>query len=183
MKNRYILAIDPSGNFIEGKGITGWVLLDTKTDKVIKFGYISASMYPNQFKYWDAHVTLLDSMAGYYPSVVIEEYRLYNNRAEQQINSILETPRLIGVLTYECYKRGYWCTTQSAVSVKTRWSDDLLVRKHYLWEENGNYKIGKTIVSDHVRDALRHAVHFKTFRNRRDDWYEGPKENEFGRFN
>ena len=83
----------------------------------------------------------------------------------------------------ECYKRGYWCTTQSAVSVKTRWSDDLLVRKHYLWEENGNYKIGKTIVSDHVRDALRHAVHFKTFRNRRDDWYEGPKENEFNRFN
>ena len=61
MKSRYILAFDPSGNFKEGKGITGWCLLDTETKKVAKFGYISAAMYPHQQAYWDAHITLIDS--------------------------------------------------------------------------------------------------------------------------
>ena len=48
MKSRYILALDPSGNFKEGKGITGWCLLDTQTKKIAKFGYISAEMYRTQ---------------------------------------------------------------------------------------------------------------------------------------
>lgn len=164
MFNRYILAIDPSGNFLEGKGTTGWVLLDTETKKVVKFGCISASMYKNTYAYWDAHITLIDSLAGYHPAIVLEDYRLYHNRATSQINSLMETPRLIGVISYECHKRGYWVSYQSAVAVKTRWSDDLLVKKGFLRKLGKEYGIGSFPVVDHIRDALRHSIHFATFR-------------------
>lgn len=162
-KSRYILAIDPSGNYKEGKGITGWCLLDTETSKVAKFGYISAEMYPNQYAYWDAHITLLDSLAGYAPAVVIEDYLLYSNRAVNQINSRFETPQLIGIIKYECYKRGIMIYVQTAVSVKKRWNNDILVKKGYLNERGRGYYIGEVLVSDHIQDALRHAVHFATF--------------------
>lgn len=161
---RYILAYDPSGNFKEGKGITGWVLYDTKTDKVIKFGYISACMYPDQFSYWDAHITLLDSLTGYYPEVVIEDYLLYGSKAESQINSRMETPQLIGVIKYECYKRSIKVLVQTAQSVKTRWNDTILVKKGHLNKKGNKYMIGSITVSNHIRDALRHAVHRTTFR-------------------
>jgi hypothetical protein len=164
MKSRYILAFDPSGNFKEGKGITGWCLLDTETKKVAKFGYISAAMYPHQQAYWDAHITLIDSLAGYAPAIVVEDYLLYYNRADNQINSRLETPQLIGVIKYECYKRGITVNIQTAVSVKTRWSDNTLVRKGYLKRQGRSYYIGDVLVSDHIKDSIRHAVHFATFR-------------------
>lgn len=162
--SRYILAFDPSGNFKEGKGITGWVLLDTETDKICKFGYISASMSPNQFDYWDKHIILIDSLSGYKPDVVCEDYLLYSNRAQNQINSRLETPQLIGVIKYECYKRGIRVNVQTAQLVKTRWKDDILVRKGYLNRKGNSCAIGATIVADHIKDALRHAVHYATFR-------------------
>ena len=162
-RSRYILAIDRSGNFKEGKGITGWCLLDTKTNKVAKFGYISAAMYPNQYAYWDAHITLIDSLAGYAPAIVVEDYLLYSNRATNQINSRFETPQLIGIIKYECYKRGIITHVQTAVSVKKRWSNKILVAKGYLKAQGRGYYIGEVLVSDHIQDALRHAVHFATF--------------------
>lgn len=162
--SRFILAFDPSGNFKEGKGITGWALLDTQTKKIAKFGYISAFMYPNQMAYWDAHITLLDSLSGFGPAIVIEDYMLYSNRAKDQINSRMETPQLIGLLKYECYKRGINVNVQTAVSVKTRWKDDVLCRKGYLRKKGRSYYIGEVLVSDHVKDAIRHAVHYATFR-------------------
>ena len=104
--SRYVLAIDPSGNYQEGLGTTGWCLLDVVTNKVCKFGSIYAGDYSCQFQYWDAHVQLIDSVSGYHPDVVIEDYLLYSNRAEAQTNSRLETPQLIGIIKYETYKRG-----------------------------------------------------------------------------
>ena len=89
---------------------------------------------------------------------------MYYNRADNQINSRLETPQLIGVIKYECYKRGITVNIQTAVSVKTRWSDDTLVRKGYLKRQGRSYYIGGVLVSDHIKDSIRHAVHFATFR-------------------
>ena len=162
-KSRYILAIDPSGNFKEGKGITGWCLLDTETKKIVKFGYISAEMYSNQYTYWDAHITLIDSLSGFAPAVVVEDFLLYSNRATNQINSRFETPQLIGIIKYECYKRGTMVYIQTAASVKKRWNNDILVKKGYLNVKGRCYYIGSVLVSDHIQDALRHAVHFATF--------------------
>ena len=163
LTSRYILAIDPSGNFKEGRGTTGWCLFDIKTNKIIKFGAITAADYKDQFKYWDAHITLIDSLSGYKPEVVMEDYLLYSNRANEQINSRLETPQLIGIIKYECYKRGLFVSIQTAMQVKARWSDDILCKKGYLNKRGNCYCIGSYKTVDHVRDAVRHAVHFKTY--------------------
>lgn len=163
MTSRYILALDPSGSFNEGLGTTGWCLLDQHTNKISKFGFIYAGNYTSQFQYWDAHIQLIDSLAGYHPDVVIEDYLLYGNRADSQINSRLETPQLIGILKYECYKRGLSFALQTAMQVKTRWSDELLVKKQYIQKKGNRFYMNDTGLSDHVRDSIRHAVHFKTY--------------------
>lgn len=163
MTARYVLAIDPSGNYQEGKGQTGWVLYDNETKKICKFGVIKACDYANQFRYWDAHVNLIDGLTGFNPDIVMEDYLLYANRSKNQINSRLETPQLIGIIKYEAYKRGIYVTTQTAQMVKTRWSDGVLEFKGYLTKTTRGYAIKETLVSDHVRDALRHAIHFSTY--------------------
>ena len=81
MNSRYVLALDPSGAYKEGKGTTGWCLFDNETKQIAKFGVIKAENYSCQFHYWDAHISLIDSLSGYNPDVVIEDYLLYNNRA------------------------------------------------------------------------------------------------------
>ena len=47
-----ILAIDPSGNFTEGKGTTGWSLLDENM-KILACGQILANNYKCKEAYWD----------------------------------------------------------------------------------------------------------------------------------
>lgn len=160
---RYVLALDPSGNYKEGQGITGWCLFDNETDKIIKFGVIKASDYSCQFQYWDAHVKLIDGLSGFHPDIVIEDYLLYGNRAENQINSRLETPQLIGIIKYESYKRGLFIYIQTAMQVKTRWSDDLLARKGYMIKKGNRYELGGTVLVGHIKDSIRHAVHYKTY--------------------
>lgn len=162
--NRYILAIDPSGNFNEGKGTTGWCLYDTVTNKIAKFGAIKASQYKSSLEYWDAHIKLIDDMAGYALTVVIEDYLLYSNKAQSQIRSRFETPKLIGVLQYELYLRNISVVFQNASLVKTRWSDEILEHKGLIHKTGKYYTISGIQLSEHCRDAIRHAKHYATFR-------------------
>lgn len=164
--SRYILGLDPAGNFNEGKGTTGWVLLDTETNKVAKFGYISAQMYKSQIDYWDAHLVLIDSLTGFNPDVVMEDFLIYGNRANSLINSRIETAQLIGVIKYECNKRGKSVHLQTAQVVKTRWPNEILVNKGYIKQKGKRHYINKMMVSEHVKDSLRHAVHYSVFRKR-----------------
>lgn len=163
MNERYILALDPSGNFYEGKGTTGWCLYDQESNKIAKFGFICAEHFNTQIDYWDAHIALIDSLTGYHPDIIMEDYLLYSNRATDQINSRLETPQLIGMLKYEAYKRGLKTTVQTAMQVKTRWSDTILIHKGYITKKGNKYYIGTTVLPDHVRDSIRHALHFTTY--------------------
>lgn len=164
---KYILALDPSGSFYEGKGTTGWVLMDArKNGKLLKSGTICAKDYSNMMEYFRAHISLLEHInytyggprLGYGPyeayplRVVIEDYRLYGSKAHSQINSNLETSQLIGVLKYWCYMHGVIYKMQMASEVKQRWSDSVL--KHY------NIELPK---SRHAKDALRHAMHYMKF--------------------
>ena len=174
--SRYVLALDPSGAYKEGYGTTGWCLLDLKTSKIMKFGYISASNYSAQFQYWDAHIALIDSLAGYHPDIVVEDYLLYGDRANAQINSRLETPQLLGIIKYETYKRGMFVYIQTALQVKVRWSDEVLVRKGIIREEAGSYFIGTTRLSNHIRDAIRHAFHYATYNSNYKGGYEDAYE-------
>ncbi len=164
--SRYILAFDPSGNYNEGKGTTGWCLFDTNTNKITKFGVIKALKYDSMEAYWQAHLTLMDDLSGYGFTCVIEDYMLYANRATDQINSRFETPKLIGVIQYECFIRGIRVEFQTASAVKLRWTNDILVHKNLIQEREGSYWIVTTKLSDHCLDSIRHAIHYATFGNK-----------------
>lgn len=170
---RYVLALDPSGSYKEGKGHTGWCLLDQETNKIVKFGVIAANSYSCQFQYWDAHITLIDSLAGYHPDVVIEDYLLYGERAKNQINSRLETPQLIGIIKYETYKRGLYIHIQTAMQVKTRWTDDVLAHKGYFLKKGKSYYMNNINLVSHIKDSVRHAVHYMTYNSK----YKGGEVN------
>lgn len=169
-KYKYVLAIDPSGNYKEGTGTTGWVLMNDK-EKLIARGWISASDYKCREDYWNAHVELIKLNHDKYRRdliVVMENYVLYRDRSSNQINSELETPRLLGVLQWFCWKLKQNYSLQLASSVKTRWADDLLFRERIIYRDRNVVRhtdSNLTLNSNHERDALRHALHFILTRN------------------
>lgn len=163
----YILAIDPSGNFNEGKGTTGWVLLHK--GKLKEVGTISAKDYKTAEAYWDAHVKLITKLNKKHANmtVVIEDYILYKNRAYNQINSRLETPRLIGVILHTCYNLNQSYVLQLAAAVKHRWSDEVLIKSKIMKRKNHEHiDSGIQLEPVHIRDAFRHAMHFETLYNK-----------------
>lgn len=170
-----ILSLDPSGNFNEGKGISGWVMLDEKTGKIAKFGAIDASISLSIEEHWQKHINLIEGAYDVYGpeniTIVIEDYLLYASKASTQINSRLETPKLIGVIQMYCHQKKIPLHFQTAVSVQRRWKDFLLEKKGFItikdYPKNGRINkfiyIGEFKVNNHVVDALRHAVHYYTF--------------------
>lgn len=170
-KYEYILAFDPSGNFNEGKGTTGWVLMNAKKELIAR-GYISAENYKCAEEYWNEHLKLIKHNHKKYGSnliVVIEEYILYKNRSQSQTNSKMETCRLIGAMQYLCWKINQDYSMQLAATVKERWSDEVLLRQQILYRNRTNLIHTDSNLSlglGHTRDAFRHALHYATCRNK-----------------
>jgi hypothetical protein len=169
-----ILALDPSGSFYEGKGITGWCLFDKDTMQVKETGLIKSEVYPDAMTYYAAHIELLEYAAMICPKdkvlhIVFEDYLLYANKAEAQINSRMETSQLLGILKYICWLRGYYYYTQPASLVKTRWENKVLVHKAYIKQKGRGWVLrGQDFyLSRHVLDAMRHAIHYATFYERK----------------
>ena len=163
-----ILAIDPSGAYYEGKGTTGWALFDSELKQMLDFGNIRASKYKTVNEYYEAVARLIKKDMH----IVIEEYLLYANKARQQINSKMETSKLIGYLQMYCYKQGVPYTMQTASEVVKRWADYILVHKGYIKQASGSlrniyYALGR-LTNDHERDAMRHAIHYITFKYKKE---------------
>lgn len=186
-KYKYILALDPSGNFAEGKGTTGWVLL-THYEQLIGKGYISAKDYKCAEEYWDAHIELIKKYNKLYKNliIVIEDYILYKNRSKNQINSRFETCRLIGVIQHYCWRIHQDYSMQLAATVKDRWSDDILLHEKILIRKNHNLIHKQSNLSlnlEHTRDAFRHAIHYAVCRNqsknRRKNSYARVKQSNY----
>lgn len=168
MKNyTHILAFDPSGNYNEGKGTTGYCIFDISKNAIIRVGYLTANDFSSMESYWNEHITLLLNVVKEYGNVlvVIEDYLLYAHKKDNQINSRFETPKLIGVLQYTCSINNIDYIMQTASSVKTRWTDDILVYKGYVTKSGNGLRLlnGQTI-NRHIKDAIRHAVHASTFK-------------------
>lgn len=171
--HKYIIAVDPSGNFSEGKGTTGiCVLKGTQPVKIVHTEFIQAKDYMTVEQYWQAHVVTLLKLTAQYKDVVwvIEDYLLYRTKAENQINSRMETPKLIGILQYTAAMENIPTHFQTASEVKTRWNDDVLMHKHILYtRKNKTYVSGlSNAINKHVKDAIRHGVHYCIFKNRGD---------------
>ena len=159
-----VMAIDPSGSYYEGKGTTGWALFDANTRTLLDYGNIKAADYKTVNEYYQAVSVLIKPGM----QVVIEEYLLYANKAKQQINSKMETSKLIGYLQMYCFSKNVKYTMQLAGEVVKRWADHILVHKGIIKQANGKlrnmyYALGR-ITNDHERDAMRHAMHYITFK-------------------
>lgn len=158
---RRILAIDPSGNYDEGKGTTGFVLMEVHEDfkyDVIDVGAIRAGSFNNKLDYWSAHIKLLKP--GYADHVVIEDYRLYNHpgmSAATQSGSLMETPRLLGLLEHTCYLARVPYTMQMASQQKP-WSDSILTELGLLERVGKRYYLKDKPVNDHIRSAFKHFL-------------------------
>ena len=169
-KYEFILAFDPSGNFSEGKGTTGWVLMNAN-EKLLDRGEIYARNYHCPEEYWNAHIDLIrkyNKLYGTQLIIVIEEYVLYRDRSLSQTNSKMETVRLLGVMQNFCWRIKQDYSMQLASSVKQRWSDELLLREQIFYKHRGKLihtESNIPINIGHTRDAFRHAIHYARCRN------------------
>lgn len=170
MNYDYILAIDPSGNFEEGKGTTGICGFACKDNCIDKTLDIHASAFNSKEAYWQAHTDLIQQVIDALPNtiVIIEDFTLDPRRAMQQSHSKMETPKLIGILQLYCKQHEIPYKMQRAVEVKNRWADHILEFKKYIVKKNRMYYLPNATkpISRHCKDAIRHAVHFATFYNK-----------------
>jgi hypothetical protein len=163
LKLSKILAWDPSGNFTEGKGTSGYAI-SLDGNQAHKLGDIKASDYKTRQEYWFAHKELIEKQFPDY--VVIESYRLFGHKSKEQIGSSLETPQLIGYLEMVCYEMNIPVFLQDP-STKSRHADDVLVKSGVI-ERKGSmthpkYYYRGELTNLHQRDALRHELYFKKF--------------------
>lgn len=172
LKNyEHILSLDPSGSFNEGKGHTGWVIINNRNE-VLDFGTICATDYRTVQDYWNAHEQLILNFNKRYRSVIVvfEDYLLYAHKTQDQINSRMETPQLLGILKYLLDKNNIAYTIQTASEVKRRWTEDILTWKNLLLKKGEYYYIrchnDYVKTNRHIRDAYKHAIHFNTFKNK-----------------
>lgn len=156
-----ILALDPSGNFAEGKGTTGWCLLDENC-KIQAVGQLLAKQCCSKEEHWNNHIQLIDQLNPDF--IVIEDYLLYASKSQSQINSRFETPRLIGAIELHCWSKDIPLKFQKAVDVKIRFTDARLVQGNYISKNNSRYYAAGVMVSEHIRDSIRHGIYFVKFR-------------------
>ena len=125
-----ILCIDPSGNYNEGKGTTGWSLLNENIN-IIACGQLLASEYKSKEEYWNNVIKLIINMNP--DTIVLEDFLLYAHKSNNQINSRFETPKLIGLIEMYAWENKIPIHLQRAVDVKSTWTDDILVKKNIIF--------------------------------------------------
>lgn len=171
---KYVLGLDPSGSFHEGNGTTGWCLFDATTNEIIDRGNLDAENYEEMEAYWDAHISLIRDktiLCDKNVIIVIEDYILYAAKLDSQINSRMETPKLIGILQHYCWLADIPYYMQLASEVKNRWTNEILLHKKIIYKNRAKFYIDAActvLINRHCIDAIRHAVHYNTFRNKKE---------------
>ena len=164
MNKPYVLGVDPSGSFNEGKGITGFVLLNPD-GKLINHDFVMAKDYDTQLQYWGGVLDKLDEYKrnfGFVSDLVfsIEDYVLYASSAKSQINSEMETSKLIGAILMYGFSEAIPMYIRNAAQVKNRWNNEILEHKGLIFKD-GNKWVDSNgdWINKHCLDALRHALH------------------------
>lgn len=148
-------------------------MLDALSMQFITCGSIFAKHYISAEEYWDEILKLICEVSDNYPEqviVVCEDYLLYATKLKDQINSRMETPKLIGVIQHYCYIKHIPYYMQTAAEVKKRWTDEILIFKKYIKPYRKGYRPTTGSIdtyTHHSLDAIRHAVHYATFKNKR----------------
>lgn len=163
---KIVLAIDPSGNFEDGKGHTGlaWSFGDWDN---IAITSVNAKNYPSRIDYWNAVLDHIHSLAKKKSAlntvhVVIEKYVTRSNGFTT--GKVSETAMFIGVLIYFCEKYNIPYTMQSPSQAKGRYSDESLCRLFpRITKKGSRYYFDDKCTNDHERDALRHLAFYKNY--------------------
>ncbi len=156
-----ILAFDPSGSFLEGKGTTGYAAY--QDGKLVNVGQICAKDFQSQHEYWDWHLFVIRSFA---PDVVVcENYILYEFARNAQIGSMFETPQIIGIISHHCYLNKIRFVLQPA-AFKARFTNAVLLHDRIVTQDAQRryYAIGMPL-SQHILDAIRHGEYYLRYKN------------------
>lgn len=154
-----ILAIDPSGSFEEGKGITGIVI---EKDNKITPKQFRAADFSSRQEYWEAMIDYIIKSNVHF--VVIESFKIRDVKFLR--GSSPETLQFIGVLTHSLSQQNIPYYIQDPGSVKYRFKNEILVDKIDTLEydeETNYYRLDDKIINAHIRDALRHLLYFKRY--------------------
>lgn len=143
-------------------------MFDVRQNRILKTDSIKASKYTTQNDYWKEHTTLITNCFVSYKKliVVMEDYVLYADRAKTQINSKMETCRLLGILQNHCNTLKIPYHLELASAVKNRWEDKVLLYKGYIVKYKNTFYANDKAVDRHAKDAIRHAVHYHHFYNK-----------------
>ena len=153
-----ILAIDISGNYKEGKGTTGYCI-GNGDGTIIEIGEIKAKDFASRMEYHDAVLSLALNK-NKVDVIVCENFRLYQHKAQAQVHSELETPRIIGALEYCAWLKQMPLYFQMAVDVKKRFSDEIMLENNILQKHKNALYFNFIKTNDHIRDAMRHYYYF-----------------------
>lgn len=160
------IAIDPSGNFEEGKGHTGVACILNEDPKTFATKSISAKAYDDRCTYWQEVLNCIKNVyeGGQKLQVVIESYVMRANGFT--IGKMPETAMLIGVLVFYCEQHNIPYYIQQPSQAKARFKDELLLK--YIPDlelrETGKYYLRGRLTNDHERDALKHLLFFKKYK-------------------
>jgi len=171
---RYVIGIDPSGSFNEGKGTTGICELDSKTKKILGSAQIRARKFNSAEDYWMAHTDYLNVCLQQYKGDIVismEDFRIYASKAKSLTNSTMETSQLIGIIRMWCKMHNVALTMRLAVVAKKRWTNEIMERKGYVRKMGRGWvnSLEEPMVS-HTLDAMRHALHCMYFENKEEKY-------------
>ena len=160
------ITIDPSGNFEEGKGHTGIARMSNNDWNTVETSSINAKAFDDRHAYWTAVKKLIQyaHLNGDKVQIVIESYVTRMNGFT--IGKMPETAMLIGVLVYFCEMYDIPYYFQNASQAKTRFKDEQL--PNYIpnleLRDTGRYYLNGKLINDHERDALKHLLYFKRYK-------------------
>lgn len=167
---RYVIGVDPSGAFHEGKGTTGLAVYDISNDRIVQVDTVAATEYACLEKYLLANLKAIMNLYNQYSKlgvtvVSIEDFLVYATHAASFTNSKMETCQLIGLLRCELYKQKIKFYMRPASSVKQRWAERILVAKGYITKRGASYYWNDRAqpLATHERDAMKHAIHCGMF--------------------
>ena len=166
--SRLILGIDPSGNFAEGKGTTGFALYDPEADKVLCTDAVGSEEDECAEAYWRRVILYIETIYLRFKGELIlsmESYILYDHKGTQQTWSSMETPQLIGAIRYFAFDHQIILYMRPAVQVKKRWSNEILEHKQYIEKRSNSHTLPgcNHKLATHELDAIRHALHCAKF--------------------
>ena len=164
---RFVIGVDPSGNFNEGKGHTGFAVYDRKTNKIYDTDMTYAGDYESLEAYfaatWEKLKLWIEFAEDQKCVVSMESYKMYAHKMKEQTWSEVETPQIIGYLRMKLYEEGIPLKMRPAVAVKKRWHEDVLVEYGYIEREGQSYYLEGQRLATHECDAIKHAIHCGKF--------------------